>query len=68
MNRGGSWNNDGSNRRSANRNNHNRNTPDNRNHNIGFRVAAAPAGMGWISLTAGTGPRPVLSPEGGRRT
>ncbi|MCL2806042.1 MAG: SUMF1/EgtB/PvdO family nonheme iron enzyme [Treponema sp.] len=33
--RGGSWNNDGQNLRSAYRNNNN---PDNRNNNIGFRV------------------------------
>ena len=33
--RGGSWNNNAQNCRSANRNN---NTPDNRNNNIGFRV------------------------------
>jgi len=33
--RGGSWNNTGTNLRSANRNN---NTPSNRNNNIGFRV------------------------------
>lgn len=35
VNRGGSWNNDATNTRSANRNN---NTPDNRNNNIGFRL------------------------------
>ena len=33
--RGGSWNNDGANLRSAKRNS---NTPSNRNNNIGFRV------------------------------
>ena len=38
--RGGSWNNNGRNARSANRN---RNTPDNRNQNIGFRLALAHA-------------------------
>jgi len=38
VNRGGSWNNDPRNCRSANRN---RNTPDNRNNNLGFRLAAA---------------------------
>jgi hypothetical protein len=38
VNRGGSWNNNASNCRSANRN---RNTPDNRNNNLGFRVAVA---------------------------
>ena len=36
--RGGSWNNNGRNVRSANRN---RNQPDKRNHNIGFRLALA---------------------------
>jgi len=36
--RGGSWNNDAHNCRSANRNN---NTPDNRNNNIGFRLASS---------------------------
>ncbi|MGQ9592636.1 MAG: SUMF1/EgtB/PvdO family nonheme iron enzyme [Planctomycetota bacterium] len=35
--RGGSWNNNGRNCRSANRN---RNEPENRNNNCGFRVAA----------------------------
>ena len=43
VNRGGSWNNGASNCRSANRN---RNTPDNRNNNLGFRVAAAPSRRG----------------------
>ena len=38
--RGGSWNNNGRNCRSANRNNNN---PSNRNNNIGFRVVLAPA-------------------------
>lgn len=37
MNRGGSWNNSGTNCRSAYRN---YNTPDNRNNNIGLRVLA----------------------------
>jgi len=36
--RGGSWNNNARNTRSANRNH---NTPDNRNNNIGFRFALA---------------------------
>jgi Sulfatase-modifying factor enzyme 1 len=36
--RGGSWNNNGRNVRSANRNS---NTPDNRNNNLGFRLALA---------------------------
>jgi len=38
--RGGSWNNNPRNCRSANRNN---NTPDNRNNNIGFRVVMMPS-------------------------
>lgn len=37
--RGGSWNNNARNCRAANRN---RNTPDNRNNNLGFRLALAP--------------------------
>jgi hypothetical protein len=37
--RGGSWNNKQDNLRSANRN---RNNPDNRNNNIGFRLAHYP--------------------------
>ncbi len=39
MNRGGGWNNNAQNLRSANRN---RNTPTNRNNNLGFRVARTP--------------------------
>ncbi len=45
MNRGGSWNNDTENCRSANRNN---NSPDNRNDNLGFRLLSTtycPMGM-----------------------
>ena len=42
--RGGSWNNNGRNVRSAQRNN---NTPDNRNNNIGFRLARAQCDAGW---------------------
>jgi formylglycine-generating enzyme required for sulfatase activity len=37
--RGGGWNNNNDNCRSANRNNNN---PDNRNNDNGFRVASAP--------------------------
>ncbi len=40
VNRGGSWNNNGRNCRSANRNN---NWPGNRNNNLGFRAVLAPA-------------------------
>ena len=39
MTRGGSWNNDPQNCRSANRN---RNEPANRNNNLGFRLARVP--------------------------
>ena len=38
VNRGGSWNNEARNCRSAHRN---RNNPSNRNNNLGFRVAPA---------------------------
>ncbi len=38
VNRGGSWNNNAQNCRSANRNN---NSPDNSNNNIGFRLVLA---------------------------
>lgn len=37
--RGGSWNNNAENCRTANRNN---NTPDNRNNNLGFRLVRVP--------------------------
>ncbi|MCY2953718.1 MAG: hypothetical protein NTU53_17325 [Planctomycetota bacterium] len=46
MLRGGSWNNNPRNCRSAN---HNRNNPDNQNDNNGFRVAAIQTG----TITAG---------------
>jgi hypothetical protein len=39
VNRGGGWNNDAGNCRTAIRN---RNQPENRNNNIGFRLARAP--------------------------
>ena len=55
--RGGSWNNNPRNLRSANRN---RNTPDNRNNNNGFRAASTPngetrraAGAVWFTNPAG---------------
>src|SRR5262249_6246761 len=41
VNRGGGWNNNGTNCQAANRN---RNTPTNRNNNLGFRLARAPRG------------------------
>jgi hypothetical protein len=49
--RGGSWNNNPQNLRSANRN---RNQPDNRNNNIGFRVASTLyAGADGITVPPG---------------
>ncbi len=53
--RGGSWNNDPRNCRPANRN---RNEPDNRNNNLGFRLAAALPAR-WIPRR--TGPAVLLS-------
>ncbi|MDO5310260.1 MAG: SUMF1/EgtB/PvdO family nonheme iron enzyme [Planctomycetia bacterium] len=50
--RGGSWNNNAKNCRSANRNN---NTPENRNNNYGFRLALARRDK----VTLRTGKRPV---------
>jgi hypothetical protein len=52
--RGGSWNNNGRNCRSANRNYH---EPDERNSNIGFRFSRAQQEAGWPLLT-----RPLSSP------
>lgn len=43
VNRGGSWNNDASNCRVANRNNWN---PSNTNNNLGFRLSLAPPAQG----------------------
>ncbi|MFZ4083774.1 MAG: formylglycine-generating enzyme family protein [Pirellula sp.] len=49
VNRGGSWNNEAANCRSANRN---RNDPSNRNNNLGFRLALNSIGItnlpGWV--------------------
>ncbi|MDZ4762814.1 MAG: hypothetical protein SGJ21_17275 [Alphaproteobacteria bacterium] len=67
MIRGGSWNNNPQNLRSAQRN---RNTPDNRNNNLGFRVASTlispephrPARCG----RARGGPEPVLKSRAGQ--
>ncbi|MDX2248816.1 MAG: hypothetical protein SF052_18660 [Bacteroidia bacterium] len=50
MNRGGSWNNNPQNCRVANRNN---NSPENRDNNLGFRLAFAPPAQwkaGWLLL------------------
>lgn len=44
MNRGGSWNNNPRNVRSANRN---RNSPNNRNNNLGFRLVLQCTGNGF---------------------
>ncbi|MFI5386957.1 MAG: DUF4058 family protein [Fimbriimonadales bacterium] len=52
--RGGSWNNNPRNCRPANRN---RNTPENRNNNLGFRVAAAQPAR-WIPSRTGPGVHP----------
>ena len=54
MNRGGSWNNDARNCRSANRNN---NGPGNENNNLGFRAALGffgPLTSGCFNLDMGT--------------
>jgi Sulfatase-modifying factor enzyme 1 len=49
--RGGSWNNNPQNLRSANRN---RNTTDNRNNNLGFRLGSTlSAGAGAITVASG---------------
>ncbi|MBF0546630.1 MAG: SUMF1/EgtB/PvdO family nonheme iron enzyme [Candidatus Riflebacteria bacterium] len=46
VNRGGSWNNNDNNYRSANRN---RNNPDNRRNNMGFRLVSAFQGKDEMS-------------------
>lgn len=48
MVRGGGWNNNGDNLRSANRN---RNTTDDANNNLGFRLASTPAPAGVAHFT-----------------
>lgn len=70
MIRGGAWNNEARNVRSANRNN---DTPDNRNDNNGFRLASPPAlmvvflpGAGCVHGRTGRGARVSMSPSPGR--
>jgi hypothetical protein len=60
--RGGSWNNNAQNVRSANRNN---NTPGNRNNNNGFRLASAqtPAVAAVDQMTI----QPVVHPHHGEK-
>jgi retron-type reverse transcriptase len=59
--RGGSWNNNPRNARAANRNN---NTPENRNNNIGFRLASTPSCAGADPFTEGPGvPEGVHGPS-----
>lgn len=48
--RGGNWNSNAQNCRSAYRNN---NSPDNRNNNVGFRVLAARHHAGWLATEQG---------------
>ena len=64
VNRGGSWNNNARNCRSANRND---NSPGNRNNNLGFRLASSRhcAARRVHGCAAGTCPdqRPVPVPE-----
>jgi hypothetical protein len=59
VNRGGSWNNNARNCRSANRN---RNNPDNRNNNLGFRLCLSPA---WKNHLYRTGRRAKFAPHKG---
>jgi len=58
VNRGGSWNNNPRNVRASNRNN---DTPDNRNSNIGLRVAVRPDG--GTRRVYGRGGRPTGRPD-----
>lgn len=59
--RGGSWNNNASNTRAANRNN---NSPGNRNNNNGFRLASTPSRARTVPPTGSTGvPEGVHGPS-----
>jgi hypothetical protein len=66
VNRGGSWNNNARNCRSANRNN---NHPDNRNNNLGLRLAAHrlqgpnPAVHEWLDSAMTVSRRPFPAPD-----
>ncbi|MBX2926630.1 MAG: SUMF1/EgtB/PvdO family nonheme iron enzyme [Saprospiraceae bacterium] len=60
MIRGGSWNNNTENCRTANRN---RNNPDNRNNNVGFRLVFVPQLMskaGWLLLNRWVSLLPII--------
>jgi hypothetical protein len=57
VNRGGGWNNDARNCRSANRNN---NRPGNRNNNLGLRVSRARREVEHVRRT-GQGPVPAVT-------
>jgi hypothetical protein len=63
VNRGGSWNNNAGNCRSANRN---RNSPENRNNNLGFRVALAPSAE-WIFCQTEPTAFPLCRTSSGRQ-
>ena len=58
--RGGSWNNNPINLRTANRNN---NTPDNRNNNIGFRCASGSPNAAEMPRLHGGRLRPGGDPQ-----
>ncbi|MBC8177483.1 MAG: hypothetical protein H8E19_08765 [Deltaproteobacteria bacterium] len=60
MNRGGSWNNNARNCRSANRN---RNTPGNRNNNLGFRLASTQTRTRPEPVCSGMGRACLLCPD-----
>lgn len=61
VNRGGSWNNDADNSRVANRNNHH---PDNRNNDLGFRLANTGTHqlLGLYAASARVSARPAWDP------
>ncbi len=63
MNRGGNWNNEPVNCRSANRN---ANDPSNANNNLGFRpvLVASPDAVAWARSPAGGRPVVFVRPAG----